>query len=65
MDLDNPAADMSGLGIPGNVIVDFESFSHLIFPNAQLRYPVQQIAALTGEAEFVMYIPKGVGRKGL
>src|ERR1022692_199823 len=30
MDLDNPAADVSGLGIPGNVIADFESFSHLI-----------------------------------
>jgi len=26
------------------VIADFESFSHLILPNAQLRYPVQQIA---------------------
>ena len=50
MNLDNPAADMSGLGIPGNVIADFESFSHLILPNAQLRYPVQQIAALTGGA---------------
>jgi hypothetical protein len=32
MDLDNPAADMPGLGIPGDVIADFESFSHLIHP---------------------------------
>jgi hypothetical protein len=30
MDLDNPAADMSGLGIPGDVIADFEVFTHLI-----------------------------------
>ena len=30
MDLDNPAADVSGLGIPGDVIADFEVFSHLI-----------------------------------
>jgi hypothetical protein len=40
MNLDNPAADVSGLGIPGNVIADFESFSHLILFNAQLRYLV-------------------------
>jgi hypothetical protein len=45
MNLDNPAADMSGLGILGDVIADFEAFSHLILPNAQLRYPVQHIAA--------------------
>jgi pullulanase/glycogen debranching enzyme len=44
MNLDNPPADVSGLGIPGNVIADYESFSHLILPNAQLRYPVRQIA---------------------
>jgi hypothetical protein len=30
MDVDNPAADMSGLGIPGNVIADFEAFPHII-----------------------------------
>jgi hypothetical protein len=29
MDLDNPAADMSRLGIPGNMIADFEAFRHL------------------------------------
>lgn len=28
MDLDNPAADMSGLRIPGNVIADFELCWH-------------------------------------
>src|ERR1700687_1427802 len=33
MDLDNPAADMSSLGIPGNVIADFEAFRHLILFN--------------------------------
>src|ERR1019366_6369990 len=44
MDLDNPAADMSGLGIPGNVIADFEAFCHLILPNAQWRKPVQHAA---------------------
>ena len=27
MDLDNPAADVPGLGIPGDVIADFEGFS--------------------------------------
>jgi hypothetical protein len=58
MDLDNPAADMPGLGIPGDVIADFEAFSHLILPNL-LRYPVQQIAALTeGRAEFVITFQK-------
>lgn len=31
MNFDNPAADMSGLGIPGHVIADFESFYHLVF----------------------------------
>ena len=48
MDIDNPAADMPGLGIPGDVVADFESLSHLNLPNAQSRFPVQQIAALTG-----------------
>lgn len=28
MDLDNFPADMSGLGIPGDVIADFETFRH-------------------------------------
>jgi hypothetical protein len=32
MDLDNPATDMSGLGIPNHVIADFESFGHLMLP---------------------------------
>jgi hypothetical protein len=32
MDLDNIVADMSDLVIPGNVITDFEAFSHLILP---------------------------------
>jgi len=32
MDLDNPAADMPGLGIPGDVVADFESLFHLIHP---------------------------------
>src|SRR5262249_60189204 len=32
MDLDDPAADMPGLGIPGDVIADSESFAHLILP---------------------------------
>jgi hypothetical protein len=41
MDLDNPAADMPGLGIPGDVVADFESLSHLILPNAQSHKPVQ------------------------
>src|SRR6476659_4277282 len=46
MNLDDPAADVPGLRIPGNVIADFKAFSHLTLPNAHLRYPVQQIAAL-------------------
>jgi hypothetical protein len=29
MDLDNPAADTSGLGIPGHVIADFETSLHV------------------------------------
>jgi hypothetical protein len=48
MDLDNPAADFSGLGIPGDLIADSESFAHLILPNAHCahwHYQVQQIAA--------------------
>jgi len=28
MDLNNPAADTSGLGIPGHVVADFEAFRH-------------------------------------
>jgi hypothetical protein len=32
MDLDNPAADMPGLGIPGDVIADFETLSHVVPP---------------------------------
>ena len=28
MNLDNPPADMSSLGIPGDVIADFETFRH-------------------------------------
>ena len=28
MNLDNPPTDMSGLGIPGDVIADFETFRH-------------------------------------
>jgi hypothetical protein len=39
MDLDNPAADVPGLGIPGDVIADFEGFSHRFLPNAQWRKP--------------------------
>ena len=30
VDLDNPAADPTGFGIPSDVIADFELFSHLI-----------------------------------
>jgi hypothetical protein len=30
MHLDNPAADASGLGIPGDVVADFEAFRHYI-----------------------------------
>jgi hypothetical protein len=41
MDLDNPAADMSGLGIPGNVIADFEAFPHIIPLRANGANPVQ------------------------
>lgn len=41
VDLDNPATDMSGLGIPGDVIADFEAFSHLFLPNAQRREAIQ------------------------
>jgi hypothetical protein len=28
MDLDNPAAHIPGLGIPGDVIADFETCAH-------------------------------------
>jgi hypothetical protein len=41
MDPDNPAADMSGLGIPGNVIADFEAFPHIIPLRANGANPVQ------------------------
>lgn len=30
MHLDNPAADVSGLGIPADVVADFEAFRHFI-----------------------------------
>ena len=30
MDLDDPAADTAGLGIPGHVIADFETFLRLL-----------------------------------
>jgi hypothetical protein len=30
MDLDNPAADTSGLGIPAHVVADIEAFRHFI-----------------------------------
>jgi hypothetical protein len=30
MDLDNLATDISGLGIPANLIANFEAFSHLV-----------------------------------
>jgi hypothetical protein len=35
MDLDNPATDMSGFGIPPNVIANFEAFCHVILPDAE------------------------------
>jgi hypothetical protein len=41
MDVDNPAAYMSGLGIPGNVIADFEAFPHIIPLRANGASPVQ------------------------
>ena len=44
MDFDNPAADMSGLGIPGNVIADFEAVCHLILFNGRRRKSVQDAA---------------------
>ena len=34
MDLNNPAADASGLGIPGDVVADFETFRHFILLDA-------------------------------
>jgi hypothetical protein len=37
MDLDNPAADVSGFGIPGDVIADLEPFAHRNLPNAHWR----------------------------
>jgi hypothetical protein len=30
MHLDNPAADVAGLGIPADVVADFEAFRHFI-----------------------------------
>lgn len=30
MDLDDPATDTSGLGIPAHVVADFEAFRHFI-----------------------------------
>ena len=41
MDLDNPAADVPGLGVPSDVIALFEPFFHLILANAQRCKPVQ------------------------
>jgi hypothetical protein len=35
MDLDNPATDVTGLGVPSDVIALFETFFHLILANAQ------------------------------
>ena len=40
MGLDNPAADVPGLGIPSDVIALFETFSHIL-ANAQWCKPVQ------------------------
>ena len=34
MHLDDPAADASGLGIPGDVVADFETFRHFILLDA-------------------------------
>jgi hypothetical protein len=31
MDLNDPAADSSGLGIPAHAVADFEAFRHAIF----------------------------------
>jgi hypothetical protein len=41
MDLDNPAADVPGLGVPSDVIALFETFFHLILANAQRCKPAQ------------------------
>jgi hypothetical protein len=41
MDPDNPATDVTGLGIPSDVITLFEMFSHLILANAQRCKTVQ------------------------
>jgi hypothetical protein len=34
MHLDNPAADASGLGIPGDVVADSKRFRHFILSDA-------------------------------
>lgn len=45
MDLDNPAADQPGLGIPGNMIAGFESFCHII-PESAMGALVQHAPGL-------------------
>jgi hypothetical protein len=44
MDLDDPATDMSSLGIPGNVIADLEVFAHSGLPRqGQTPYHIMRI----------------------
>lgn len=42
MDLDDCAADVSGLRIPGNAVADFEVCFHFILSNAFWRHPVHK-----------------------
>ena len=53
--------NLSGLGIPGNVITNFESFFHLILPNAQWRKPVQH-AAITASGCRYSVLPSALLR---
>jgi hypothetical protein len=52
MDFDNPAADVSGFGIPDDVIALFEAFCHLAF-NAQacrrFNSPAAQLPITVGK----------------
>jgi hypothetical protein len=56
MNLDDAAADMTGLGIPGDVIADFEALAHHVTPATIVRssayQPAQPFAILSWPRDF-------------